>query len=99
MRIAIVGDLQYEKDESLDTVAAEIAALHPDHTILVGDYGYWDIFGSYEAFHRVAAAFERAGIPRPLALVGGGAADEKRHGGGELRPCLRQPAPEYRAGV
>lgn len=85
MRIAIVGDLQYEKTESLEDVAREIAALQPDYTVLVGDYGYWEIFGSYAAFQRVAAAFEKAGIAHPIAIVGNH--DVQNESGERQMPC------------
>lgn len=69
MRIVIVGDLQYEKNERIDGIAADVNSLLPDVAVLLGDYGYWDGFGSYEVFAQIASAFRD--VPyRVIPLLG-----------------------------
>lgn len=57
MRIAIVGDLQYEKGESISGIIDDINTLNPDNIIFLGDYGYFDGYGSPENFMDFAVAF------------------------------------------
>lgn len=70
MRIAIVGDLQYEKGEDISHVADDIEGLNPDVVILLGDYGYWDGFGTYEVFSEVAKEFERVNCKYFVPIIG-----------------------------
>ncbi len=70
MKIAIVGDLQYFEGESIDGIAEEINSLEPDVVILLGDYGYWDGFGSYEVFSQIDEAFKKLKCKTFLPLIG-----------------------------
>lgn len=70
MRIVIVGDLQFKRGESINDIARDISELSPDYTILLGDYGYWECFGSYEVFSEVSKAFKMAGVKKLIPLIG-----------------------------
>lgn len=70
MRIAVVGDLQYQKGENISPIADDIAELNADAVILLGDYGYWDGFGTYEVFSEVADEFERIGCKYFVPIIG-----------------------------
>ncbi len=70
MRIAVVGDLQYQKGEDISLVADDIAQLDADAVILLGDYGYWDGFGTYEVFSEVANEFEKIGCKYFVPIIG-----------------------------
>lgn len=70
MRIAVVGDLQYQKGENISLVADDIAKLNADTVILLGDYGYWDGFGTYEVFKEVYDEFSRIGCKSLVPVIG-----------------------------
>lgn len=70
MRIAVVGDLQYQNGENISLIADDIAALNADTVILLGDYGYWDGFGTYEVFSEVANEFKRIGCKYFVPIIG-----------------------------
>ena len=70
MRIAVVGDLQYEKGENISVVADDIAKLNADTVILLGDYGYWDGFGTYEVFKEVYDEFSGIGCKSLVPVIG-----------------------------
>lgn len=70
MRIAVVGDLQYRKGEDITEIAQDISALEADTVIIVGDYGYWDGFGSYEVFSDIENAFRKVKCRQFLPLLG-----------------------------
>lgn len=83
MRIAIVGDLQYREDESVENIALELKAINPDTVVILGDYGYWDGFGSYEVFKHIDTEFSKIGC-KVIPLVGNH--DVQRAAGGRLAP-------------
>lgn len=70
MRIAIVGDLQYEKGENISHIADDINNLAPDAVILLGDYGYWDGFGTYDVFSEVEKEFKRINCEYFVPVIG-----------------------------
>jgi len=70
MKIAIVGDLQYWEGESIDEIVTDINSLEVDGVILLGDYGYWDGFGSYDVFSQVADAFSKLSCKVFMPLIG-----------------------------
>ena len=70
MRIAVVGDIQYRKGEDITEIAQDISALEPDTVIIVGDYGYWDGFGSYEVFREIENAFRQVKCRQFIPLLG-----------------------------
>lgn len=70
MRIAVVGDLQYEKGEDISKIADDIKNLAPDAVILLGDYGYWDGFGTYEVFSEVAKEFNQIDCKYFVPIIG-----------------------------
>ncbi len=70
MRIAIVGDLQYEKGESISGIIDDINTLNPDNIIFLGDYGYFDGYGSPENFMDFAVAFKKLNCKNYIPLLG-----------------------------
>lgn len=70
MRIAVVGDLQYEKGEDLTEIVEDIAGLNADIIILLGDYGYWDGFGTYEVFSEISNSFKKSGCKHIVPIIG-----------------------------
>lgn len=70
MRIVIVGDLQYQRGENISPIVDDIAGLNADTVILLGDYGYWDGFGTYEVFSEIANQFERIGCKYFVPIIG-----------------------------
>ena len=83
MRIAIVGDLQYKEGESVEIIALDLADVKPDAVVIVGDYGYWEGFGSYEVFKHIDTEFTKTGC-RVIPLIGNH--DVQRAAGGRLAP-------------
>lgn len=69
MRIAIVGDLQYWEGESVEDIVNDLITLNPDAVVILGDYGYWNGFGSYEVFSHINSEFSRIGC-KIIPLVG-----------------------------
>lgn len=70
MRIVITGDIQYEEGEKIESIARDIDRLQPDIVILLGDYGTWENYGSYEAFQAIRDAFGSIRCQRLIPLLG-----------------------------
>jgi len=70
MRIVILGDLQYRRNEIIDGIVDDVKSLLPDVVILLGDYGYIDGFGSYEVFSHIASVFKEVQCQEFIPLLG-----------------------------
>lgn len=70
MRIAVIGDLQYSQDESIENIVEDINSIKPDITVLLGDYGDWNKYGSYEAFSAIKTVFSKLNCKNIIPLMG-----------------------------
>lgn len=70
MRIVIIGDMQYEEGERIGSIAQDIDSLRPDIVILLGDYGTWENYGSYETFRAIREVFGGIHCQTLIPLLG-----------------------------